>query len=102
MKMIRVGEALRIVDDAAWASIEHAMADGATVLDVGAAAMFIRAAGALRRKLDASSPAFDDIEAKYLTGLSLRLMEIDDGADLAGAVATATLISGKPVTQVGE
>jgi hypothetical protein len=93
MSKIDPSRLLREMDDWAWSWIERAMSAEATLFEVGAAAGAVRAAGALRRKCGASSATPEDIEAEYLTGLSLRLMEIDNGDDLAVTRAVANLIS---------
>lgn len=90
---VELGRVLRAVEDATWELIERAMRDGATLADVAAATVAVRATGALRRKYAASSPAHGDIEAEFLTCLSLRLMEIDGGDDLGASRAVAELIA---------
>ena len=94
---IDVDQLLRTTDEKTRGMVAHAMAEGATPLDVTTAAIAVRYAGALRRKCEASSAAHEDVEAEYLTGLSLRLMEIDEGRDLGATAAAAAVLSGKPV-----
>lgn len=89
---IELGVLLRATDDAAWAEIERAMAADATVADVARAAVAVRVAGGLRRRFGGRNA--EHIEREYLIGLSLRLMEIDSGDDLATSEAAAILISG--------
>jgi hypothetical protein len=94
---VEVGELLRQLENSTWELIERAMSDAATVNDVAIAAASVRATGGMRRKLGASSAKHHDIEAEYLTGLSLRLMEIDTGEDLYSSRVAAKLISGGPI-----
>lgn len=87
---------LEAIDNAAFALANQAVSGGATVADITAAALAVHAAGALRERVGASSPKDDAVRGEYLTGLHLRLLEIDDGDDIA-ARAAAAAISGKPV-----
>ncbi len=94
--MIELGKLLRTLDDAAWRLIQRAMAEDATLNDIGAAAGAVRIAGATRRKYGAASPASEHVEAEYCACLSARLMEIDIGDNLDDARIAATIIAWKP------
>jgi hypothetical protein len=94
-------EAIRKAEDAARELIKRAMRDGADLTDVGAAAAAVHVVGMLRRKCGRSGPDQEDIERERLAELSRRRVELANG-DIAAAAATATLITKRPVPEVGE
>lgn len=89
---------LRATDAEAYRLIEIAMAEGATPAAVTIAAAFVRYASELRRKCGASNAAHEDIAAKYLSALSSRLMEVDQGENLYGAKLAAEMINPSKAT----
>jgi hypothetical protein len=97
MAKIEIGEVFRILDANLTTGLDRAMRDGATVADLAAAALHVRLAGAMRRKLGCSTAKHDSMETERLASLSRRLMAIDSG-DIIAAATAAAFISGKPVT----